>query len=132
MEDDGRRIGTVGLVDLVKTRKNMRTKITIIMSACLMLAAGAAFPAETPANWTKHCGSCHGKDGKGETKAGKKVGARDQTDPKYQESFTDEMMFKAIKEGVKDKGKEKMKPFADKLTDDEIKLLVGFIRTLKR
>jgi cytochrome c553 len=112
--------------------KNMRAIHTAIIGVSLLFAPVAATSAEIPANWTKHCASCHGKDGKGQTNAGRKVGARDQTDPKYQQSFTDEMMIKAIKDGVIAKGKEKMKPFAAKLSDDEIKLLVAYIRTLKK
>jgi cytochrome c553 len=89
--------------------------------------------AEVAENWTKHCTSCHGKDGKGQTKAGRAADVKDLTDAKYQATFTDEQMFKQIKEGMKDaKGKEKMKPFADKLSDDEIKALVAFVRGLKK
>jgi cytochrome c553 len=33
---------------------------------------------------------------------------------------------------VKDKGRDLMKPFAGKLTDDEIKALVAHVRTLKQ
>jgi cytochrome c553 len=29
-------------------------------------------------------------------------------------------------------GKQKMKPFADKLSDDDVKALVTYIRTLKK
>jgi len=84
-------------------------------------------------NWTKHCASCHGKDGKGDTKAGKKAEVKDLTDPKYQESFTDEQMFKQIKEGMKDKnGKEKMKAFGGLLSDEEIKALVACVRGMKK
>ena len=58
---------------------------------------------------------------------------KDFTDPKYQESFTDEQAYRQIKEGMKDKaGKEKMKPFGDKLTDEEIKAIVAFVRGLKK
>lgn len=105
--------------------------------------AAAAFilgldPAESPAadageNWSKHCAACHGKDGKGDTKAGKKADARDLTDAKYQAAFTDDQMFKQIKEGMKDKnGKEKMKPFGGTLSDEEIKALVTHVRGLKK
>ena len=88
--------------------------------------------ADVQENWTKHCAACHGKDGKGETKAGKKAGVKDQTDPKYQATLTDEKMFLAVKNGLKEDNKEKMKPFSDKLTDDEIKALVGHVRSLKK
>jgi len=46
---------------------------------------------------------CHGSDGKGETKMGKKYGAKDYTDPKVQEALKDDAAFKATKEGLKDK-----------------------------
>ena len=51
---------------------------------------------------------------------------------KGQAEFDDAKGFKSIKEGQKINGKEAMKPFADKLTDDEIKALVTFMRTFKK
>ena len=111
----------------------MKTKLKILEVAVVCLLAGSAFGADVAANWTKHCGSCHGKDGKGDTKAGKKADVKDLTDPKYQASFSDEQMFKQIKDGMKDKnGKEKMKPFGGTLSEDEIKALGAFVRTLKK
>lgn len=110
------------------------------MKKPLLLTAGIAAvaltaplrAADVQENWTKHCASCHGKDGKGETKAGKKAGVKDQTDPKYQATLNDEKMFLSVKNGLKEDNKEKMKPFADKLTDEEIKALVGHVRSLKK
>jgi cytochrome c553 len=71
-------------------------------------------------------------DGKGQTTMGKKAGAKDYTDAKVQESFTDEQAFKATKEGIEKDGKPVMKPYAEKLTDDEIKELVAHIRSFKK
>ena len=80
----------------------------------------------------KQCVKCHGAEGKGDTKMGKKIAAADFTDPKVQEKFTDEQMFKAIKEGIKDQeGKIKMKP-AENVTDDEIKALIKLVRAFKK
>ncbi len=63
---------------------------------------------------------------------GQKLGIKDYTDPKVQESFTDDQAFKAIKEGLKDKdGKTRMKA-AEGLSDDEIKALVKYVRSLKK
>ena len=104
-----------------------------VLAACLGLASTSLLAADVQENWTKHCASCHGKDGKGETKAGKKADVKDLTDAKYQASFTDEQMFQQIKDGMKDKsGKERMKPFRDKLSEDEIKAIGAFVRTLKK
>lgn len=87
--------------------------------------------ADVQANWTKHCASCHGKDGKGQTKAGKLAGVKDQTDAKYQASLNDDKMFKSIKEGIKEGDKIKMKP-AEGLSDDEIKALIAHVRSFKK
>src|SRR6266496_3882148 len=105
----------------------------IVIMAGLAIGTASLLAADVKENWEKNCASCHGKDGKGETKAGKKADVKDLTDVTYQASFTDEQMFKQIKEGLKDKnGKEKMKAFSDKLSDEEIKALVTFVRGLKK
>jgi len=108
-------------------------KKTLIIAACLAIGAASLGAAEVKENWEKHCASCHGKDGKGETKAGRKADVKNLTDATYQASFTDEQILKQIKEGMKDKnGKEKMKAFGGTLSDDEIKALVAFVRGLKK
>jgi mono/diheme cytochrome c family protein len=104
-----------------------------ILALILFVAAGMSVSAaEVRENWDKHCASCHGKDGKGQTKMGQKAGAKDYTDAKVQAELKDDQAFKSIKEGITEKGKEKMKPFGDKLTDDEIKALVAYVRTFKK
>jgi len=112
----------------------MSTKMkTLPLLILVSLFAGLACAADVQENWTKHCAACHGKDGKGETKAGKKAEVKDLTDAKYQASFTDEQMLKQIKGGMKDKnGKEKMKAFGGALSDEEIKALVAHVRGLKK
>ena len=109
----------------------LRTKV-LLFTTTMALFTWSARAAEVQENWTKNCASCHGKDGKGETKAGKKAQVKDLTDAKYQESLTDEKMFKQIKEGMKENGKERMKPYGDKLSDDEIKALIKHIRAYKK
>jgi mono/diheme cytochrome c family protein len=112
----------------------MMTQIKIAAAALVLgVSAGTCAAADATENWAKHCASCHGRDGKGDTKAGKKADVKSLADAKYQESFTDEQMFKQIKEGMKDKnGKEKMKAFGGTLSDDEIKALVTSVRGLKK
>jgi mono/diheme cytochrome c family protein len=107
-------------------------KLGLILSLSL-LGLVCARGADVTENWTKHCASCHGKDGKGQTKAGKMADTKDLTDAKYQAGFTDADAAKQIKEGLKDKnGKDRMKPFSEKLNDQEIKALVAHVRTLKK
>ncbi len=107
----------------------------LLGSAALFIFAAAASvrAADAPDTWGKNCASCHGADGAGHTKAGKMMGAKDLTDGAYQKTFTDDDAAKSVKEGFKDAtGKVKMKPFADKLSDDEIKALVAYVRTLAK
>ena len=109
----------------------MKIKALIIIGS-LACSAGALKAADAAENWSANCASCHGKDGSGATLMGKKAGAKDYRDAKVQESFTDEKAIQAIKEGITADGKTKMKAFAGKLTDDEIKDLVAFIRKFKQ
>jgi mono/diheme cytochrome c family protein len=99
--------------------------------ASLGLIAGAALLSAAPAseNWENHCAKCHGADGKGQTKAGKRVNAKDYTDPKVQAAFTDAQFEEIITAGAHDKaGKETMKAYKDELTPQEIKDLVAYVR----
>ncbi len=107
-------------------------KLMIISVALLVAAAVSARAADAKENWDKNCKVCHGADGKGKTKMGEKAGVKDYTDPKVQEGMKDEEMTKAIKEGVKDGGKTKMKAFGETLSDDEIKALVKYVRDFKK
>jgi len=100
--------------------------------AALTLAACAAQAGDTKATYDKQCAMCHGKEGKGDTPAGKKVNAKDFTDAANQAAMKDDEMAKAIKEGIKKDGKVVMKGYGDKLTDQEIKDLVAFIRAFKK
>src|SRR5258708_37458646 len=97
-------------------------------------AAGliAASAVDVKEKWDKQCAKCHGPDGKGQTKMGQKLGIKDYTDAKVQAEIKDDAAFKAVKEGLKDKeDKTLMKP-AEGLNDDEIKALVGYLRTFKK
>ncbi|MDB6058630.1 MAG: cytochrome c class, partial [Verrucomicrobiales bacterium] len=87
---------------------------------------------DAQANYDKQCAKCHGADGKGDTKMGKKLGAKDYTDAKVQGELKDDAAFKSIKEGLKDKdGKTLMKP-AEGLSDDQIKGLAAHMRSFKK
>lgn len=109
---------------------NARMKAVLIVgSVCLV--ASMAEAATVKELWTKNCASCHGPDGKGKTKAGREAGVVDLSDAKVQEKFTDDQMFKAVKEGVKEKDRTKMKP-AERLTDKEIQKLIAHVRTLTK
>ncbi len=107
-------------------------KLIVFSMALLIAGAISVRAADAKENWDKSCKVCHGADGKGKTKMGEKAGAKDYTDAKVQEAMKDEAMIKAIKEGVKEGEKTKMKAFGDVLSDDEIKALVKFVRDFKK
>jgi len=102
-------------------------KLTLLAITLSLAAATSAYAAEAKENWTKSCAMCHGADGKG--KANMKT--KDYTTAAVQDAVTDEAAFKAIKEGFKPAAGPAMKPFT-KLSDDEIKALVAYMRTLKQ
>ena len=111
----------------------MKHRIELTL-ALLALAAFATpgLTAPVAENWENHCVKCHGADGKGQTKAGRKLNVKDYTDAKVQAEMKDEEMIKATTDGVLDKaGKEKMKAYKDELSADEIKELVAYIRKFK-
>lgn len=107
-------------------------KLVTIALAAFALAALSASAADGKALYGEHCAKCHGADGKGNTKMGQKLGAKDYTDAKVQADLKDEAATKAIKEGLKEKdGKVLMKP-AEGLSDDEVKALVAYMRSFKK
>jgi mono/diheme cytochrome c family protein len=107
---------------------NKAMLITVAACAAMMVSASAADVKEI---WAKDCAKCHGSDGKGDTKMGKKLEIKDFTDAKYQASLKDDAMLKAIKEGVKDGDKTRMKA-AEGLSDEEMKALVSYVRAFKK
>ncbi|MDQ1274018.1 MAG: hypothetical protein QG591_2648 [Planctomycetota bacterium] len=70
-----------------------------------------------------HCNTCHGENGH-PTDLGTGLGAREFANAEWQSKTTDEQIIKQINNGTP----EKMMPFKEKLTQDEIKALVSVIR----
>ena len=108
-------------------RTTLALAITLFLVTSMSLRA-----ADAKANWDAKCIQCHGKTGAADTKMGKQLNAKDLTDPKVQAAFSDAKATASIKNGVKENGKTTMKAFAGKLTDDEVKALVAYVRTLKK
>lgn len=107
-------------------------RIIIVSVALLVAGAVNVRAADAKENWEKNCTKCHGPDGKGKTKMGEKLNLKDYSDAKVQEDMKDDAMAKAIKDGVKDGEKTRMKGFGDVLSDDEIKALVKYVRDFKK
>jgi cytochrome c553 len=103
----------------------------VVASVLAGAVVGTAAAGDVQQNWDKNCAMCHGKDGKGQTTVGRKLQIKDFTDPKTQAALTDDQATKFIKEGITQDGQLKMKAFADKLSDDEIKALIAHVRSFK-
>jgi cytochrome c553 len=109
----------------------MKKSSFALVSLLLSLGAATMFAAPASETWTNQCAKCHGADGAGKTKIGQKLKLKDYTDAAVQTAMKDEDMTKAIKTGITDNGKEKMKAFSD-IPDADVTALVAYIRTFKK
>ncbi len=91
-------------------------------------AVGGATPTAAE-NYEEHCASCHGANGKAQTRLGKKSGAKDLSDRSSAGKLSDAELFQTIKFGRKDKkGEETMEPFGKDLSDAQITELAAYVR----
>ena len=111
---------------------NSRNKSILLGLACFGAALAATQADDVKALYEKECVKCHGSDGKGDTKMGKKLGAKDYTDPSVQQKMKDESAFKAIKDGLKDKEDKTVMKANKELTDDQVKALIAYMRTFQK
>jgi mono/diheme cytochrome c family protein len=108
--------------------------ITIsILPALAANGAAANLSTTTPVSartaaqlFSKHCASCHGKDGRAKTFKAKFNHARNLTAPGWQDAVSDERIFNSIANG-----RQKMPAFAKKITQAEIDSLVLFVRGMR-
>ncbi len=101
--------------------------------AALLFSLGTSFTFAESASeiWTAQCAKCHGADGAGKTKVGAKLKLKDYSDAKVQAEMKDADIAKAIKEGIKEGDRERMKAFTD-IPDADVTALVAYIRTFKK
>jgi mono/diheme cytochrome c family protein len=93
----------------------------------------ALFAAEAKENWGHFCARCHGPDGTGNTKMGRKLRLKDLSTDKMQAKLSDADILDLILDGnQEDTGKDGMPSFKDKLAPEERQALVAYVRTLKK
>ncbi|HXL80280.1 MAG TPA: cytochrome c [Pyrinomonadaceae bacterium] len=98
------------------------------LAATSLTTNAGALPAANAAElYEKQCASCHGKDGRAKTIKGKFKHARNLTDAEWQEKVSDERIFNSITNG-----KEKMPAFGKKLSQEQIEVLVTYVRAFKK
>lgn len=103
----------------------MKRIFTLSAFLCFAALVVPSFGQSAADLYKTKCAMCHGADGKGDAPMGPQFGARDFHSPAVAKE-TDAEMFTLTKEG-----KRKMPAYKGKLTDDQIKDLVKYIRTLK-
>jgi cytochrome c6 len=102
----------------------MKTLFSLLVLLGLTMIARPALADDAEALYKSKCQMCHGADGKG-SPAGQKLGVHDFHSPEVAKQ-SDAELIKITREG-----KAKMPKFEGKLTDDQIKSLIAYIRKLK-
>jgi cytochrome c6 len=98
----------------------------IVLALAIMSVFGASTRADGAADFKAKCAMCHGADGSGNTATGKALKVRDLASPDVQ-SQTDAQITDIVTNG-----KNKMPAYKGKLTDDQIKGLVAYVRGLAK
>jgi cytochrome c6 len=95
-----------------------------LLAASLVLWDTPASADDAAATFKAKCAACHGADGKGDTAMGKKMGLRDFASPDVQKMSDDELST------IINDGKNKMPSYKKSLKPEQVKELVGYIRSL--
>ncbi len=110
-----------------------RINLLFVAAVLAFSVSPALYAAEAYLNYKTYCMQCHGMHGKGD---GVNVPAmnilpRDHSDNAYMMQRTNTEIYKVIKFGGPAINKSiKMPPWGDTFTEQEIRELVGHIRTL--
>jgi len=124
--------------------RGVRAKwILVILAPTLLLLGGSLLallflPHPVPKNATpaqrlylSNCATCHGANGHGSWRATIfLIRPKDLTDRQALAQLSDEYLLNLIKNGGATIGKPGMPAFGYHLTDDQIRVLVAYVRTL--
>jgi mono/diheme cytochrome c family protein len=100
------------------------------LSLFTVLSAGntnEAAAADAGTIYSRQCVSCHGRDGRGRTRKGRRTHARDMTNASWQDDVSDERLFNSISNG-----RGKMPAFRKKISENDIDALVAYVRRMRR
>ena len=103
-----------------------RTLLAMVAVAIVTLWSTALVAQDVAGLYKGKCSVCHGADGKGDTAMGKRMGLRDFASPEVQKMSDDELT------AIISDGKDKMPSYKKSLKPDQVKDLVGFIRSLAK
>jgi cytochrome c6 len=112
--------------DAMKLRVLQSLSVVLFLATPLLIFTPSASAADDVAAVFKaKCAACHAADGSGNSATGKALATPDLRSDEVQKQ-TDAQLIDSVTNG---KGK-KMPAYKGKLTDDQIKQLVGYIREL--
>ena len=102
------------------------SKVTIaLLLLPLMFTFGASQGSEGKTVYESKCATCHGKEGKSETKAGQMTQSPDLTLKSWKSGTSLAEVEKLIREGA-----GKMPKYQDKLSEEEIRAVTRYVREL--
>src|SRR6266516_7114753 len=93
----------------------------IALALATFALVATAHAEDGKALFAQKCASCHGPDGKGKTKMGEKLGAKDLT------KETKEPLAEIVKD-IENGKPPKMLAYKGKLTDEQIKAVAEYIK----
>ncbi|HTW22899.1 MAG TPA: cytochrome c [Candidatus Baltobacteraceae bacterium] len=106
---------------------NRICRVALPLAFCLLLSSAPLWAQGDGATLFKSkCAVCHGADGSGSTAVGKSLHIRDLASADVQKQ-TDAQLTAIVTDG-----KGGMPSYKDKLSGDQIKVLIGFIRDLAK
>lgn len=102
--------------------RGSRTAIAaVVLIAAAVTPLAAAGVAE---DYKAKCAACHAEDGSGNTVVGKKIGVRDFHSAEVGKE-TDAQLMEILQ-----KGKDKMPAYGSKLSADQLRALLAYVREL--
>lgn len=120
--------------DAVRNASNVTNSAnSAIVTSAANASPGATTPRQTPDMtargkqiYNTTCANCHKEDGTGGPKEieGKKIKAENLVTDKMK-NWPDDRFFKVIDEGIEDEG---MPAFGDRLSDDEMRAVISYVR----
>ncbi len=111
---------------MAKTETVLKRTLLAVFATAIILWGTALAAQDASATYKAKCSACHGADAKGETPVGKKMGIKDLASPEVQKMSDDELA------AVIADGKNKMPSYKKSLKPEQIKDLVGYLRSLAK
>jgi len=117
----GHRLGDAAA--LLKSVVHSGIGLLVILVALMFSTQARA--ENGPEVYKERCAACHGKEGKGDTIFGKNLKIRPLDSPEVQAQSDSDLA------AIISKGKNRMPPFDRKLSKDQIREVIEYVRSLK-